>query len=40
MFAYAQTAYLFEKEFSVIKIISDVIGEKNTNNVQFTILLK
>ncbi|AVN58993.1 5'-methylthioadenosine/S-adenosylhomocysteine nucleosidase [Mesoplasma florum] len=39
-FAYAQTAYLFEKEFSVIKIVSDVIGEKNTNNVQFNDFIK
>ncbi|ATQ35531.1 5'-methylthioadenosine/S-adenosylhomocysteine nucleosidase [Mesoplasma entomophilum] len=39
-FAYAQTAYLFKKEFSVIKIVSDIIGKKDANNVQFNDFIK
>lgn len=39
-FAYAQTAYLFNKDFSVIKIVSDVIGKNNANNVQFNEFIK
>lgn len=39
-FAYAQTAYLFNKEFSVIKIVSDVIGKTDSNNVQFNEFIK
>ncbi|ASZ09138.1 5'-methylthioadenosine/S-adenosylhomocysteine nucleosidase [Mesoplasma chauliocola] len=39
-FAYAQTAYLFEKKLSVIKIISDIIGVKDANNVQFSDFIK
>ncbi|ATZ21616.1 5'-methylthioadenosine/S-adenosylhomocysteine nucleosidase [Mesoplasma tabanidae] len=39
-FAYAQTAFLFNKEFSVIKIVSDVIGKNDANNIQFNDFIK
>lgn len=39
-FAYAQTAYIYNKPISVIKIISDVIGLTDANNVQFLQFIK
>ncbi|ATZ18058.1 5'-methylthioadenosine/S-adenosylhomocysteine nucleosidase [Mesoplasma melaleucae] len=39
-FAYAQTAYLFDKAFSVIKIVSDVVGKTDANNIQFNEFIK